>query len=102
LLGDDFAMKLPEIFKYRGREVYKIKNNLIHYGRPNDKFIAVLVVLGTEEYKGYKISSPLSVELQINNPKLTVKERVVKKGEADNLYKALELAHVWLTQANGE
>ncbi|AEM73810.1 hypothetical protein [Caldicellulosiruptor acetigenus] len=95
-------MGLPQVFKYRGREVYKIRNNLIHYGNPDDKFVAVFVVLGTEEYKGYRISSPISVELQINNPKLTVKERVVKKAEADNLYKALELAHVWLVQANGK
>lgn len=95
-------MSLPQVFKYRGREVYKIRNNLIHYGNPDDKFVAVFVVLGTEEYKGHKISSPISVELQINNPKLTVRERVVKKAEADNLYKALELAHVWLVQANGK
>ncbi|ADQ46948.1 hypothetical protein Calkro_2105 [Caldicellulosiruptor kronotskyensis 2002] len=95
-------MGLPQVFKYRGREVYKIRNNLIHYGNPDDKFVAVFVVLGIEEYKGYKIASPISVELQINNPKLTVRERVVKKAEADNLYKALELAHVWLVQANGK
>lgn len=93
-------MKLPEVLRYRGRELYK-KNNFIHYGRANDKFVTVLRAMGGEEYRGIKVSAPLIVELQINNPNLTVRERIVKKAEAENLYKALELAHVWLTQANG-
>jgi len=33
-------MKLPTTVKYKGRELYK-RNNFIHYGRYNDKFIAV-------------------------------------------------------------
>lgn len=94
-------MKLPDVLRYRGRELYK-KNNFIHYGRHNDKFVTVFRIMGSEQVEGFKISTPLIVELQINNPNLTIKERIVKKAEAENLYKALELAHVWLTQANGE
>ncbi|MEZ0536860.1 hypothetical protein ACAG39_06355 [Caldicellulosiruptoraceae bacterium PP1] len=94
-------MKLPETLKYKGREITK-RNNFIHYGRPTDKFITVFKIIGTEEYKGIKVSSPLVVELQHNNPNLTIKERIVKKAEAENLYKALELADIWLTTANGK
>jgi len=58
-------------------------------------------VISTTEYKGLQIASPVTVELQINNPNLTIREKIVKKTEAENLLKALEIADVWLTQANG-
>lgn len=95
-------MSLLQVFKYRGREVYKIRNNFIYYGNLDDKFVVVFVVLGIEEYKGYKIVLFILVEFQINNLKFIVKERVVKKVEVDNFYKVFEFVYVWFVQVNGK
>ena len=49
------------------------------------------------------MATKVSVELQHTAPNLKSRDRIVKRGEKDSLYAALDFGSVWLTRAlNGK
>ena len=45
------------------------------------------------------MANKVSVQLQLTDPDLKSRDRVVKKSEKDNLYAAMDVAAVWLDRA---
>ena len=87
-----------ELLMYKGRPLMR-KDNLVYYGSMADKYIVMLQVLETKNENGTELASRVSVQLQLTDPSLKAKDRIVKKSEKDGFYTALDVGCVWLERA---
>ena len=71
-------------------------DNLIYYGSMADKYIVLLQILDTKKEQDMDVATRVSVQLQMTDPDLKSRDRVVKKSEKDSLYAAMDVASVWL------
>ena len=92
----DNTNKIP--LTYKGRPLIR-KDNTIYYGYMSDKYIAVLQVLSTKKVGDLDVAEKVSVQLQLTDPGLKSRDRVVKKSEKDSLYAAIDVAAIWLERA---
>ena len=83
---------------YKGHPLRR-KDNLIYYGTMAEKYIVMLQVLATKNVEGLEMATRVSVQLQLTDPDLKSRDRVVKKSEKDSLYAAIDVASVWLDRA---
>lgn len=90
------AEKLP--LSYKGHPLRR-KDNLIYYGTMAEKYIIMLQILSTQNVDGLEMANKVSVQLQLTDPDLKSRDRVVKKSEKDSLYAAMDVAAVWLDRA---
>lgn len=84
--------------EYKGHPLRR-KDNLIYYGSMADKYIIMLQVLSTRHEGDLEIATKVSLQLQLTDPDLKSRDRVVKKTEKDTLYSAIDVASVWLERA---
>lgn len=75
------------------------KENMIYYGSMSDKYIILLQVLDSKKVQDLDVATKVSVQLQLTDPDLKSRDRVVKKTEKDSLYAAMDVAAVWLERA---
>ena len=87
-----------EVLTYRGRPLMR-KDNLIYYGSMADPYIVMLQVLESKDLKDLKLTTKVSVQLQLTDPNAKARDRVVKKSEKDGFYTALDVGCVWLERA---
>ena len=87
-----------EILTYKGRPLMR-KDNIIYYGSMADSHIIMLQILDTKNQGGDEIANKVSIQLQLTDPNVKGRSRVVKKSEKDGLYVALDLGSVWLERA---
>ena len=64
-----------------------------------EKYIIMLQVLDTKKVDDMDVATKVSVQLQLTDPDLKSRDRVVKKSEKDSLYAAMDVASVWLERA---
>ena len=83
---------------YKGHPLRR-KDNLIYYGTMAEKYITMLQILSTKQVNGLAMADNVAVQLQLTDPDLKSRDRVVKKSEKDSLYAAMDVACVWLDRA---
>ncbi len=83
---------------YKGHPLRR-KDNLIYYGSMADKYIIVLQVLASQKEGDMDVTSKVSVQLQLTDPDLKSRDRVVKKSEKSSLYDAIDVGVIWLERA---
>ena len=81
---------------YKNHPLRRI-DNLIYYGSMADKYIVLLQILDTKKEQDMDVATRVSVQLQLTDPDLKSRDRVVKKSEKDSLYAAMDsgLASGW-------
>ena len=84
--------------EYKGHPLRR-KDNLIYFGSMSDKYIIMLQILETKKVKDMDVATKVSVQLQLTDPDIKSRDRVVKKSEKDSLYSAMDVASVWLERA---
>ncbi len=87
-----------EILMYKGRPLMR-KDSMIYYGSMADKYIVMLQVLETKKVNDLDVATRVSVQLQLTDPNAKPRERIVKHGEKEGLYTALDVGCVWLERA---
>ena len=88
--------KIP--LTYKGHPLRR-KDNLIYYGSMADKYIIMLQVMDTKKVDALDVATRVAVQLQLTDPDLKSRDRVVKKTEKDSLYAAMDVASVWLARS---
>ena len=83
---------------YKGRPLMR-KDNLVYYGSMADSHIVMLQILETKKINDMDIATRVSVQLQLTDPSVRSRDRIVKKSEKDGFYTALDLGCVWLERA---
>ncbi len=74
-------------------------DNLIYFGSMADEYIIMLQILDTKKEQDMDVATRVSVQLQLTDPNLKSRDRVVKKTEKDSLYAAMDVGYVWLNRA---
>ena len=64
-----------------------------------DKYIIMLQILETKNVEDLSVATKVSVQLQLTDPTVKSRERIVKKSEKDGFYTALDVGCVWLERA---
>ena len=83
---------------YKGHPLRRI-DNLIYYGTMAEKYIIMMQVLDSKKEQDLNVATRVSVQLQLTDPNLKSRDRVVKKSEKDSLYAAMDVAAIWLERA---
>ena len=83
---------------YKGHPLMR-KDNLIYYGSMADSHIVMLQILESKKVQDMDIATRVSVQLQLTDPAVTSRDRIVKKSEKAGLYTALDVGCVWLERA---
>lgn len=86
------------VLTYKGHPLRR-KDNLIYYGSMADKYIIVLQVLGTEKDGSLELANKVQVQLQLTDPDLKSRDRVVKKSDQPDLFSAIDMGSIWLMRA---
>ena len=87
-----------EVLTYKGRPLMR-KDNLIYYGSMADAYIVMLQILESKKVGDMDVASRVLVQLQLTDPSVKSRSRVVKKSEKDGIYTALDVGRVWLERA---
>ena len=83
---------------YKGHPLRR-KDNIIYFGSMADKYIIMMQILETKKVEDLDVATRVAVQLQLTDPELKSRDRVVKKSEKDSLYAAMDIATVWLDRA---
>jgi len=83
---------------YKGHPLRR-KDNLIYFGSMADKYIIMLQVLDSKQVGELEVPKKVSIQLQLTDPDLKSRDRVVKKSEKDSFFVALDISAVWLERA---
>lgn len=89
---------MAAVLEYKGHPLRR-KDNLIYYGSMADKYIVMLQILKTKKVGDLDVATNVSVQLQLTDPDIKSRDRVVKKSEKQSLYAAMDVAAVWLNRA---
>lgn len=83
---------------YKGHPLRRV-DNLIYYGTMAEKYIIMIQVLDTKKVQDLNVATKVSVQLQLTDPDLKSRDRVVKKSEKESLYEAMDISAIWLERA---
>ncbi|SHI13129.1 hypothetical protein SAMN02745823_02657 [Sporobacter termitidis DSM 10068] len=92
------ATETGNLLEYKGHPLRR-KDNLIYYGSMADKYIIMMQVIEMKKVKDMDVATKVAVQLQLTDPNLKSRDRVVKKSEKSSLYAAIDVAAVWLDRA---
>lgn len=92
------AKETSTALEYRGHPLRR-KDNLLYFGSMADKYIIMMQILSTKKVKDMDVATKVSIQLQLTDPDLKSRDRVVKKSEKDSLFAAMDVASVWLDRA---
>ena len=90
--------KKQEGLMYKGHPLRRV-DNLIYYGTMAEKYIIMMQVLESKKEQDLNVATRVSVQLQLTDPTIKSRDRIVKKSEKDGLYTALDVGCVWLERA---
>ena len=68
-------------------------------GTMAEKYIIMMQILNTKKEQDLDVATKVSIQLQLTEPDLKSRDRVIKKSEKDSLYAAMDIASVWLDRA---
>lgn len=83
---------------YKGHPLRR-KDNLIYYGSMSDKYIIMIQVMSSEKQDGLEMANKVQLQLQLTDPDLKSRDRVVKKSDLPDLFSAIDMGSIWLMRA---
>ena len=87
-----------EVLMYKGHPLMR-KDNLVYYGSMGDSHIVMLQILETKKQGDLDVATRVSVQLQLTDPTVRNRDRIVKRSEKDGFYAALDVGCVRLERA---
>jgi hypothetical protein len=83
---------------YKGHPLRR-KDNLIYYGSMADKYIIMIQVMSSEKQGDLELANKVQLQLQLTDPDLKSRDRVVKKSDLPDLFSAIDMGSIWLMRA---
>ena len=87
-----------KMLEYKGHPLRR-KDNLVYYGSMSDKYIIMLQITESKDIEDLSVATQVTVQLQLTDPDLKSRDRVVKKSEKNSFFEAIDVAAVWLERA---
>ena len=95
------SSKEKKSLSYKGRPIVKM-GGIIYYGDPGEKYVIMMQIVSSEDFKGMKLSRKISVQLHLTDPNVSAVNRIVKRTEKVGMYEAFDIADIWLERALAE
>ncbi len=86
---------------YKGKPLVRCEDTL-YYGNIYDKYVAKLQIKSKKKLCNLDVADKVSIQIIDTDPNVDIKKKIIKKGEKDGLYIALDLADTWLSRASNE
>ena len=86
------------VLTYKGHPLRR-KDNLIYYGSMADKYIVMIQVMSSEKDGSLDVANKVHLQLQLTDPDLKSRDRVVKKSDLPDLFSAIDMGSIWLMRA---
>jgi len=86
-----------KIMSYNGNNLVRC-GNVLYLGDLSASYFAMMQIMSTSMEKDLEVPNKVAVQIIANKPSLPPKDRVVRRAIKDDLYSALNVAHVWLQQ----
>ena len=87
-----------ETLIYKGHPLRR-KDNLVYYGSMADKYIVMIQVMSSEKEGDLDVANKVHLQLQLTDPDLKSRDRVVKKSDLPDLFSAIDMGSIWLMRA---
>ncbi len=87
-----------QVLTYKGHPLRR-KDNLIYYGSMADKYIVMIQVMSSNKEGELEIADKVHLQLQLTDPDLKSRDRVVKKSDLPDLFSAIDMGSTWLMRA---
>ncbi len=82
---------------YKGRPLVR-SGDTIYYGSMGDSHVVMMQIKSKKMQGDVEVADLLTLQLWATDESLSLKDRVVNKGERHGLAEAIELADIWLTR----
>ena len=89
---------MAKALTYKGHPLQR-KDNIIYYGSFADPYVIMMQILETKKVGDLDVATKVSVQLQLTDPNVRSRDRIVKKTEKDSLYAAIDVAAIWLERS---
>ena len=64
-----------------------------------DKYIVMIQVMSTDKAGSLELANKVHLQLQLTDPDLKSRDRVVKKSDLPDLFSAVDMGSIWLMRA---
>lgn len=82
-------------FTYKGYPLVR-KQDELYFGDMSDDYFVRMQILHKENLNGIDVADKIMVYKVSTNEKLNIMDAIIRSGEKNNLYEALDLAVAWL------
>lgn len=83
---------------YKGRPLVR-KDNTLYYGHMYEPYVCMLTINSTKKVEDINVADHVTVQLMHTDTTMNPAEIVVKRGEKNGLYQAMDIAAIWLDRA---
>ncbi|MCI2058669.1 MAG: hypothetical protein LKJ80_05630 [Oscillibacter sp.] len=83
---------------YKGHPLRRV-GNLVYYGSMAEKYIILMQIMDQKPVQDLKVATKVAVQLQLTDPELKSRDRVIKRSEKDSFYAAMDIGAIWLDRA---
>ena len=88
-----------QFLEYKGKALVRQGDSLC-YGNMSDKYILSLMIMAYKNVDGKDIPAKVLIQVLSTDATKSFSERIVKQGDKDSLYDAIDIGMVWLERFN--
>lgn len=90
--------KEPQFPTYKGKPLVRC-GDVLYYGSMADRYVIRLAIKDKKKVKDMDVADRVTIQLMRTDLAVNNRKQIVKASEKDGLYRAMDLADVWLTRA---
>lgn len=80
---------------YKGKPFVR-SGDTIYYGSMKDKYVIRMDIKSKKKVGDLEVAEKVTVQLMYTDPEIRTRKQIVKTGEREGLYQAMDLADAWL------
>ena len=88
-----------QFLEYKGKALVRQGDSLC-YGNMSDKYILSLMIMAYKTVDGKEIPAKVLIQVLSTDASKSFFDRIVKQGDKDSLYDAIDIGMVWLEKFN--
>lgn len=100
-MADKQADGEPQFPTYKDKPLVRC-GDVIYYGSMRDRYVVRLEIKSKKKIKDMDVADRVSIQLMLTDQTVHNRKQIVKTSEKDGLYRAMDLADVWLSRALSE
>ena len=88
-----------QFLEYKGKALVRQGDSLC-YGNMSDKHILSLMIMAYKNVGGKEIPAKVLIQVLSTDATKSFADRIVKQGDKDSLFDAIDIGMIWLERAN--